>query len=77
MAFAKDYTSLPCAPVRSYDFLGVTMRFHAFSMNPNWPLLEIIFQLRGILCFQCGLVSDFIVDPQIPRDPNLIDSNQP
>ena len=65
MEFIGHYTSLSCAPVRSCDFPGVPMCSRVFSMNPNWPLFEIIS-----LCY--GIKLSFVVDLPIPCALNVI-----
>ena len=70
MAFVGDYTSLLCAPLRSYALLGVPVCSHVFSMHPNWSLLDII-------CICYGLELAFVVDFPIPCVLNFITLNQP
>ena len=77
MEFIGHYTSFPCTPVHSCIFPGVPVCSCVFSMHPNWPLLDIIFQLRAILCVPYGLESAFVVDFPIPCVLNVIGSNQP
>ena len=61
------FLALPCAPVH----------LRAFFMHPNWPLLDIIHQSRGILCVHYGLKWVFVVDLPIPCVLNFKASNPP
>ena len=65
--------ALQYSDVRPCEFPGVPVRFRALSLHPNQPLLDIISQLRVILCIRYGLESAFVVDlssPYILNVPN-------
>ena len=68
--------ALQYSDVRPCEFPGVPVRFRALSLHPNQPLLDIISQLRVILCIRYGLESDFFVDFSILCVFNIIVSNQ-
>ena len=56
---------------------GVPMSSCEFSMHPNWPLVETIYQSRAVLCIIYDIKSAFVVDSPIPYVLNVIASNQP
>ena len=77
MAFVGNYTSFPCATVRSCVFPEVPVSSSALSMHPNWNLLDIIWRFHVIMCVHFELELEFVVDSQILCVLNVITSNRP
>ena len=59
------YHTLLAFPMIYHDLLCVPMRSCAFTMNPNWSLLEIIYQPCALLYVHFGPELAFVGDSPI------------